>query len=106
MSSIRPPSPRTRSGMSTASFPIIRRVEPPDFFEEAPAPGAPTPTGYLRPAAGGVWAAGERVTGIAGLVLALSPLMDWYTGHGPGSQIAVIGWHTGVLGKLVLILGI
>ena len=41
----------------------------------------------------------------SGLILMLSPLMDWYTGHGPGIQLAVIGWHTGVLGKLVLIIG-
>jgi hypothetical protein len=80
-------------------------VETPDFFEEAPEAGAPTPGGYLRPAAGGVWAAGERVTWLAGLILMLSPLMGWYTGHGPGIQLAVIGWHTGVLGKLVLIIG-
>jgi hypothetical protein len=81
-------------------------VETPDFFEEAPEPGAPTPTGYLRPAVGGVWAAGARVTWIAGLVLLLSPLMGWYTGSGQGIQLAVIGWHTGVLGKLVLVLGV
>ena len=83
-------------------------METPDFFEEAPEPGAPTPTGYLRPAAGGVWAAGERVTWLAGLILMLSPLMGWYTGSSPdgGIQIAVIGWHTGVLGKLVFVLGV
>jgi len=69
-------------------------------------PGAPTPTGYLRPAAGGIWAAGERITWLSGLVLLLSTFMDWYAGSGVGVKLAVIGWHTGVLGKLVFFLGL
>ena len=82
-------------------------METPDFFElEVPQPGAPAPTGYVRPAAGGIWAAGERVTWVAGLVLALSSFMDWYAGSGVGVKLAVIGWHTGVLGKLVFFLGL
>jgi hypothetical protein len=82
-------------------------VETPDFFDlEAPAPGAPTPTGYVRPAAGGLWAAGERITWVAGLVLALSSFMDWYAGSGVGVTLSVIGWHTGVLGKLVFFVGL
>src|SRR5437868_4047269 len=93
--------------MSTERFPILVAVETPDFFDvEVPPPGAPTPTGYVRPAAGGIWAAGERVTWIAGLVLALSSFMDWYTGSGVGVTLSVIGWHTGVLGKLVFFLGL
>ena len=38
----------------------------------------------------------------------LSSLMGWYTGQqtGDGIQIAVIGWHTGTLGKLVFFLGL
>jgi hypothetical protein len=47
---------------------------------------------------------GSWLTWMAGLVLMLSPLMGWYVG-GDGTPIAVIGWHTGVLGKLVLLLG-
>jgi hypothetical protein len=35
----------------------------------------------------------------------LSPFMGWYAGSGEGPTIAVIGWHTGVLGKLVFVLG-
>ena len=31
--------------------------------------------------------------------------MDWYTGSGDGITIAVIGWHTGTLGKLVFFIG-
>jgi hypothetical protein len=80
-------------------------VETPDFFQlEAPAPGAPD---YARPVpAGGLWAAGERVTWIAGLVLALSSFMGWYAGSGVGVKLAVIGWHSGVLGKLVFFVGL
>jgi hypothetical protein len=82
-------------------------VETPDFFDlETPPPGAPTPAGYVRPAAGGLWAAGERVTWVAGLVLALSSFMDWYAGSGVGVKLAVIGWHSGVLGKLVFFVGL
>jgi hypothetical protein len=82
-------------------------VEPPDFFElEVPGAEAPAPGGYVRPAAGGLWAAGERVTWIAGLVLALSSFMDWYAGSGVGVKLAVIGWHVGVLGKLVFLIGL
>jgi hypothetical protein len=83
-------------------------VETPDFFElEAPAPGGPEAAGYERPvAAGGLWAAGERITWISGLVLALSSFMDWYTGSGVGVKLAVIGWHSGVLGKLVFFVGL
>lgn len=81
-------------------------METPDFFDDGPEAGAPTPTGYLRPAAGGIWAAGERITWLAGLVLALSSFMDWYAGSGVGVKLAVIGWHTGILGKLVFFIGL
>jgi hypothetical protein len=82
-------------------------VETPDFFDvEVPGPGAPAPGGYPRPASGGLWAAGERITWVAGLVLALSSFMDWYAGSGVGVKLAVIGWHSGVLGKLVFFVGL
>lgn len=92
-------------------IPILRGVETPDFFElEVPAgsggPGTPAPVGYPRPGSGGLWAAGERITWVAGLVLALSPFMDWYAGSGVGVKLAVIGWHSGVLGKLVFFIGL
>ena len=56
----------------------------------------------------GVWSLGGRLSWVAGLVLMLSSLMGWYTGKqaGGGVQIAVIGWHTGALGKLVFFLGL
>jgi hypothetical protein len=91
----------------TGMIPILGAVETPDFFQlEAPEPGAPTPAGYPRPAPGGIWAAAERITWVAGLVLALSSFMDWYAGSGVGVKLAVIGWHTGVLGKLVFFIGL
>ena len=54
----------------------------------------------------GIWAMGERVTALAGLVLMLSSFMGWYAGSDEGPTIAVIGWHTGVIGKLVFLLGL
>jgi hypothetical protein len=32
--------------------------------------------------------------------------MGWYSGSGVGIKLAVIGWHTGVLGKLVFFIGL
>jgi hypothetical protein len=82
-------------------------VETPDFFDvEVPGPAAPAETGYPRPAASGLWALGDRITWVAALVLALSSFMDWYAGSGVGVKLAVIGWHSGVLGKLVFFTGL
>jgi hypothetical protein len=83
-------------------------VETPDFFElEAPGPRPPDRGGYVAPApAEGIWAAGDRVTWIAGLVLALSSFMNWYAGSGVGVKLAVIGWNSGILGKLVFFVGL
>ncbi len=53
-----------------------------------------------------LWGLGERATWVTGLVLALSALTGWYSGSGEGVNVSVIGWHTGVLGKLVLVIGI
>ena len=55
----------------------------------------------------GVFALGERLTWVSGLVLAVSSFTDWYAGpNAVGPMIAVIGWHTGVLGKLVFFVGL
>jgi hypothetical protein len=81
-------------------------VETPDFFD-AEGPVADEPSGgYPRPAAGGLWAAGERITWVAGLILALSSFMDWYAGSGVGVKLSVIGWQSGILGKLVFFVGL
>ena len=58
-----------------------------------------------RPGAG-FWLLGERISRLAGLVLALSAFMGWYAGSDDGPTIAVIGWHVGVLGKLVFFIGL
>lgn len=88
-------------------IPILPFVETPDFFDvELPVASSPPPAPGPRPAPGGIWAAGERVTWVAGLVLALSAFTDWYAGSGVGVKLAVIGWHTGLLGKLVFFIGL
>ncbi len=80
-------------------------MQGPDIFLDPDPSGTPPPA-YARERPEGIWAAGDRVTWIAGLVLMLSTFMDWYTGSGVGIQLAVIGWHTGVLGKLVFFIGL
>ncbi len=54
----------------------------------------------------GLYAAAERLTWISGLVLMLSSFTDWYAGSGDGFTIAVIGWHTGISGKLIFFAGL
>ena len=77
----------------------------PDLYLDADPPAsAPTAYGRVRPE--GIWAAGDRITWIAGLILALSTFMDWYAGSGVGIKLAVIGWHTGILGKVVFFIGL
>lgn len=49
---------------------------------------------------------GERLGIVAGLALAISSFTGWYTGSGEGVTISVLGWHTGLLGKLVLFVGL
>jgi hypothetical protein len=54
----------------------------------------------------GLWAFGEAMTWSAGLVLMVSAFTDWYAGNqADGLTLAVIGWHTGTLGKLVFACG-
>src|SRR5689334_7942014 len=105
-SSIRPLSTHRLQRPPTGMMPILRAVETPDFFDvESSEPSRPERSGYPRPAVTGIWAAGERITWVSGLVLALSSFMGWYAGSGVGVKLAVIGWHSGVLGKLVFFIG-
>jgi hypothetical protein len=76
--------------------PILYRVQTNEPYREPDQ--APGP---IR-----LWALGERLTWLSGLVLLLSTLMGWYVGAGDGLTISVIGWHTGVLGKLVFVIGL
>jgi hypothetical protein len=82
-------------------------VESPEQFTPLePPPQRTGRTGLAPRPAGGYWALGERLALLSGLVLALSSFMSWYSGSGEGPTIAVIGWHTGLLGKLVFFVGL
>jgi hypothetical protein len=87
-------------------MPILSFVETPETLPDpgwdAPGERPPTP----RRGVPSLWGMGERVTWVTGLVLALSALTGWYAGTGEGVSVSVIGWHTGVLGKLVLFIGL
>lgn len=87
-------------------MPILPSVETPEPVHEPDwEPAAERPTA-VRPGGPSLWSLGERATWITGLVLALSALTGWYSGEGEGVAVSVIGWHTGVLGKLVLAIGL
>jgi len=80
-------------------------VETPETAPEPAwdAPAEPAPSPRRTPS---LWGLGERATWVTGLVLALSALTGWYSGEGEGVTVSVIGWHTGILGKLVLLIGL
>ena len=62
---------------------------------------------FARPAATGFWALGGRLAWVAGLVLTVSAFTDWYAGpNTAGPTLSVIAWHTGVLGKLIFVVGL
>jgi hypothetical protein len=80
-------------------------LESPDFPQD-PRDGR-TRHRYARAAMGeGIWGMGDRVVWLSALILALSTFMGWYAGSGVGVKLAVIGWHTGTLGKLVFFIGL
>ena len=60
----------------------------------------------FAPDVASIWGAGERLTWLAGLILSLSTLMGWYVGVADEPTIAVIGWHTGTIAKIVLVIGL
>jgi len=49
---------------------------------------------------------GEGLAWMAAVVLAISPFLGWYSGSIGGLQLSVIGWDTGLVGKLVLLVGL
>ena len=54
-----------------------------------------------------LWGVGGRLTWVAGLALALSAFTGWYSGTGADEgAVSVLGWDTGLLGKLVLVVGL
>jgi hypothetical protein len=87
-------------------MPILRSVETPEPMFDPSYDPAPEPSAAPRRAVPSIWGMGERATWVAGLVLALSALTGWYAGSGEGVNVAVLGWHTGVLGKLVFFIGL
>ena len=101
----------------TSNMPILPPVETPDLFDfddpeapepepRRPAPPVSRPEPQLRPATG-IWTSGERISWVAGLVLMLSSFMSWYAGKSiEGPTLAVIGWHTGTIGKIVFFIGL
>jgi hypothetical protein len=89
------------------STPALQSPEP--FPPPGPAPSARSRLFRGSAAArtdGSYWYLGERLSRLAGLVLALSAFMSWYSGSDDGPTIAVIGWHVGVIGKLVFFVGL
>lgn len=52
------------------------------------------------------WTPGEGLAWVAAVILTLSTFMGWYSGSDDGIVLSAIGWHTGVLGKLVLVTGL
>lgn len=87
-------------------MPILLSVETPETLPEPEWEPAPQPEAAPRRSGPSLWGLGEQVTWVTGLVLALSALTGWYSGEGEGVTVSVIGWHTGVLGKLVLAIGL
>jgi hypothetical protein len=81
----------------------VQPADPPPPREARPRPER-DPFTRSTPAS---WAVGDRLTWVSGLVLAISSFTDWYAGASAvGPTIAVIGWHTGALGKLVFFVGL
>lgn len=89
-------------------MPILASVETPEQFTEPEFELFAEPAAAPRRRAPELWGLGRRLTWISGLVLALSAFTGWYSGSGTGEgvSISVLGWNTGVLGKLVFLLGV
>ena len=93
-------------------------METPDLFDfddpgpeteappRQPRPPQRAPAPQLRPG-GAIWGYGDRIAWVAGLILMLSSFMSWYAGKSiEGPTLAVIGWHTGTIGKLAFFVGL
>lgn len=97
-------APRARPCVEFAHTPPVQTPEPaPPFRPER------RPRREQRPARAVPHAVGldGRIAWVAGLVLTLSPFMDWYAATQPnGLTLSVTGWHTGALGKLVFFIGL
>jgi hypothetical protein len=81
-------------------------VETPEPLIESTFEPVEEPAAAVRRTGPSLWGLGEQATWVCGLVLALSALTGWYSGTGEGVTVSVIGWHTGILGKLVFVIGV
>jgi hypothetical protein len=52
------------------------------------------------------WTPGEGLAWVAAIIFTLSSFMGWYSGLVDGLRLSALGWHTGLLGKLVLVVGL
>ena len=95
------PDPLTES---RGAFSEDAGVESPETYP--PEAYEPDESDRFAPDTAWLWGAGERLTWLAGMVLALSTLMGWYVNSSGDLTVAVIGWHTGALAKIVLLLGL
>lgn len=84
-------------------IPILAGVQTPDDVAATSDAARARPLGAR--AGDAAWAVGEEVAWVSGLVLAVSSFTAWYSGSGDFT-LSVIGWHTGVIGKLVFFLGL
>jgi hypothetical protein len=51
-------------------------------------------------------APGEALAWLGGIIFTLSAFMGWYTGVIDGLRVSAVGWDTGLLGKLVVVVGL
>jgi hypothetical protein len=64
------------------------------------------PTRPDRVPAASFWTPGEGLAWIAAIIFTLSAFMGWYSGLLDGLQVSALGWDTGLLGKLVFVVGL
>ncbi len=83
-------------------------MQTPEPYEARPSVApVPAPAQALPRPGGALWGIGGQLSLVAGLVLALSAFTGWYSGReADGLTLAVTGWHTGALGKLVFFFGL
>ena len=67
---------------------------------------ARTPRSRARLPSAAFWTPGEGLAWVASLILALSTFMGWYSGSEEGITVSATGWNTGIVGKLVLLVGL
>ncbi len=64
------------------------------------------PRQFGRTPAATFWTPGEGLAWVASIIFTLSSFMGWYSGLVDGLELSALGWHTGILGKLVLVIGL